>query len=95
MHWRLVFWLMSGLFSGWALMLARARGRWSLGWGVLGLLFGPFGGALAYLLPVEGAAIEIAGRSGGMRRCATCVILAPGYATTCRLCGESLETGNP
>lgn len=50
----LLVWLLFAFFSS---ALARARGRSSIGWGLLGLLFGPFG-LLVGLFPVNQSALD-------------------------------------
>ena len=55
--WLLFTLLVCLLFAFFSAALARARGRSSIGWGLLGLLFGPFG-LLVGLFPVNQSALD-------------------------------------
>jgi hypothetical protein len=76
-----------------AVPIARARGRRTFGWALLGFLLGPFGVLLAYMMPPKTEVLELdALASGEMKRCPSCAELVRSEATKCRHCGAELET---
>jgi hypothetical protein len=81
----LLFWILCGAC---AVAIARARGRRTLGWGLLGFLLGPIGVVLAYMMPVDTSAIELDQlASGEGRRCPRCAEVVRADAQVCRFCG--------
>ena len=83
----LLFWILCGAC---AVAIARARGRRTLGWGLLGFL-GPIGVALAYMMPVDTTAIELDQlASGEGQRCPRCAEVVRADAQVCRFCGAEL-----
>lgn len=84
----IVLWL---LFAGACAVIAANKGRSTLGWFVLGFLFGPFALlVVAVLSRNEHAQVRRGLQSGDLRTCPFCAEPVRVEATRCRYCNSDL-----
>ena len=80
-------WLPFGVVSA---VVAKNRGRSGCGWFLLGILFGPFGLILAFVVAKNQAVLEQRlVQRGEMQYCPYCAELVRAEAIKCRHCGEN------
>lgn len=81
----LIFWLAC---AGFALAVARSRGRSGCLWAALGFLFGPLALLAVGFMPAVDAPVTTAPTGG--KTCPHCHVTNSRYAAECRVCGRAL-----
>lgn len=81
----LLFWLAC---AGFALAVARSRGRSGCLWAVLGFMFGPLALIAVGFMPAVDAPTTTTPTG---KNCPNCHVSNSRYSTVCRVCGRALD----
>jgi len=81
-------WLLFGIVSA---VVAQKKGRSGCGWFAAGVLLGPFGLILAFVVEPDRKRLDAAALgSGTVKKCPFCAELVKFEAKVCRFCGRDL-----